>query len=96
MGPPVGEMGGRGRSRCHQPRSGPPLEPLEVGPEEEARPGDNPLADVGRLDEPEGRVRYLEPEEETALVAACSPGLRPIVTVAIHTGIRQGALLGLR
>lgn len=57
--------------------------------------GDNPVSEVENLTEPEGRVRYLSPEEETALLEACGPDLRRIIETALHTGIRQGALLGL-
>jgi len=49
--------------------------------------------------EPEGRVRWLEPDEEARLLAACAksqnPHLLAIVTVALETGLRKGELLGL-
>ncbi len=49
--------------------------------------------------EPEGRIRWLEPDEEARLLAACrasrSPQLADIVTVALETGLRRGELLGL-
>lgn len=49
--------------------------------------------------EPEGRIRWLEPDEEARLLAACSesrnPQLRGLVTVALETGLRRGELLGL-
>lgn len=45
--------------------------------------------------EPEGRVRYLEPEEARRLLECCAPHLRPIVVFALHTGMRRGEVLGL-
>jgi len=49
--------------------------------------------------EPQGRIRWLEPDEEARLLAACggsrSPELLPLATLAIETGARRGELLGL-
>src|SRR5262249_42003605 len=50
--------------------------------------------------EPRGRIRWLEPGEETKLLEACrasrrAPQLAAIVTVAIETGLRRGELLSL-
>ncbi len=49
--------------------------------------------------EPEGRIRWLEPEEERRLLAACAassnPWPFPIVTIALESGLRRGELLGL-
>ena len=56
----------------------------------------NPVREAGRLREPKDRVRYLTPDEEQRLLAQCRPALRALVEVALHTGIRRGALLGLR
>lgn len=42
------------------------------------------------------RVRYLTAEEEVALLGKLEPKWRPLVTVAIHTGMRQGEQFGLR
>ena len=54
---------------------------------------------VKLLREPQGRIRWLEPDEEARLLAACakskSPELAAIVTVALETGMRRGELLGL-
>jgi len=49
--------------------------------------------------EAEGRLRWLEPDEEARLLAACRASrnllLADIVTVALETGLRAGELLGL-
>jgi integrase len=42
------------------------------------------------------RNRCLSPEEETRLLRAMPARLRPLVTVALHTGIRRGELCALR
>lgn len=57
--------------------------------------GDNPCEALEREDEPK-RERYLEPEEAARLYKELHPDLRRLVEVAAHTGIRRGALLGLR
>lgn len=41
------------------------------------------------------RLRYLSKEEAKALVAACSPHLRPIVITALNTGMRKEEILSL-
>lgn len=41
-------------------------------------------------------MRYLTVDEEARLLEALPPALRPLVEIAIHTGIRRGALLGLQ
>ena len=50
-------------------------------------------------DEPEGRIRWLEPDEETRLLEFCRKSrnreLAAVVTVALETGLRRGELLGL-
>jgi integrase len=49
--------------------------------------------------EPEGRIRWLEPQEEAALLTACADSrnkeLTNLVTVAMETGLRRGELLSL-
>ena len=55
----------------------------------------SPAARVKLLKEPPGRDRYLTREEAAALLEACSKWLKPLVTTALHTGMRQGELLAL-
>ena len=43
-----------------------------------------------------GRVRYLQPGELHVLLAACSEELRPIVALAVSTGMRRSEILPLR
>jgi len=42
------------------------------------------------------RLRYLMPDEVQTLISNCSDHLRPIVIVAVHTGMRKGEILSLR
>jgi len=41
------------------------------------------------------RERLLTKAEALRLLASCTDWLRPLVTVALHTGMRRGELLGL-
>lgn len=43
-----------------------------------------------------GRTRYLEIQEIRALIKACSPRLKPLVLMAVLTGLRQGDIFRLR
>jgi len=49
--------------------------------------------------EPEGRIRWLEPDDEARLLEACrksrNKSLLPAVVIAMETGTRRGELLGL-
>ncbi|MFQ5956945.1 MAG: tyrosine-type recombinase/integrase [Candidatus Brocadiales bacterium] len=56
----------------------------------------NKVRSVKLLKEPPGRLRYLSQEEIQTLVDACVPHLRPIVIVAVHTGMRLGEILNLK
>jgi integrase len=45
---------------------------------------------------PAGRVRYLQPKELRAVLAACPDWLRPIAGLAAFTAMRRGEVLNLR
>ncbi len=49
--------------------------------------------------EPEGRLRFLTEDEIQRLLEACersqNPYLKAMVTIALHTGMRKGEILGL-
>lgn len=61
---------------------------------------DNPIRNVSKPPEGEGRERFLSPEEKVLLLKACSesrnPNLLPIVSLALITGMRFGETAGLR
>lgn len=56
----------------------------------------NPVKKVKLLKEPPGRIRYLENYEIHALLKECSLTLKPIVIVALNTGMRKSELLNLK
>lgn len=58
--------------------------------------GENPVSRVKFLDENNQVERVLTPEEEDKLFAVSAPHLRPIITTAIHTGMRKNEILSLR
>jgi len=51
---------------------------------------------VKPLEENNRRLRFLAIDECQNLIDCCAPHLKPIVTVALHTGMRRGEILGLR
>jgi integrase len=53
------------------------------------------LPEIDALKTNNQRVRYLTEDEENRLVGALPEWLRPLVIVAIHTGMRRGELLKL-
>ncbi len=54
------------------------------------------LRKVKSVPENNRRLRYLSQEECKELIDACAPHLRPIVIVAVHTGMRRGEVFNLR
>ncbi len=54
------------------------------------------VCNVNLLDENNERLRFLTVEEWHTLIDCCKPHLKPIVTVALHTGMRRGEILGLK
>lgn len=60
----------------------------------------NPMSKVKKLDEPEGRIRFLSESERDALLDACrksrSKMLYPVTVLALSTGMRQGEILSIR
>lgn len=59
------------------------------------RLNENPARQV-KLFKTQGRLRFLMPEEIQTVLSNCSDHLRPIVTVAVHTGLRKTELLTLK
>jgi integrase len=57
---------------------------------------ENPAKKVKLLKGVVSRVRYLMPAEIHTLLSHCEGFLKPLVTVAVHTGMRRGELLGLK
>jgi len=57
---------------------------------------ENPAKKVKKLKGEVKRVRYLMPGEVQTLLLSCSDHLKPIVTVAVHTGMRKGEILSLK
>ena len=59
----------------------------------------NPVVQISKPREAQGRTRFLSDEERERLLVACksseSVHLFPIVTLALSTGMRRGEILGL-
>ena len=49
---------------------------------------ENPVTSVKLTKEPRDRLRFLEAEEEAALLAECAEPLRTLILLGIHTGLR--------
>jgi integrase len=58
--------------------------------------GINPVCKVKMFHEDNKRLRYLEKEEITRLLSVCEGHLKPIVIVALNTGMRLGEILNLK
>jgi len=56
----------------------------------------SPMKAIQFLREPQGRLRFLETEEIATLLSNCTAHLRPIVVLALFTGMRRGEILGLK
>ena len=56
----------------------------------------NPTRRVKLLKGEVRRVRFLMPDEIQILLSNCPAHIKPIVTLAVHTGMRKGELLGLK
>jgi integrase len=55
----------------------------------------NPVKEVKLYRENNGKIRFLTEEEETRLLAHCSPTLKPIVITGLYTGFRKSEVLSL-
>ncbi len=55
-----------------------------------------PLKKIKLTKESNTRTRVLSPNEETSLMAEATPHLRPMITLALNTGMRLGEILKLR
>lgn len=56
----------------------------------------NPVKKVKFLKENNHRLRFLEKEEITKLINNCGEQLKPIVILAVNTGMRRGEILNLK
>ncbi len=54
------------------------------------------VRNVKLLPENNRRLRFLSVKECQTLIDCCAPHLKPIVTVALHTGMRKSEILGLK
>ena len=98
----------QGRAQSFFTRSNQPIRPASVNRElallkhmyskavEWGKVKENPVKKVKLLKGEVKRVRFLLPDEIQQLLSNCADHLKPIVTVALHTGMRKGELLNLR
>jgi integrase len=56
----------------------------------------NPVTDVKFMQEPPGRTRYLNLEEINKLLTKCNDQVKPVVIVALNTGMRSQEILDLK
>jgi integrase len=54
------------------------------------------VRNVKQIPEDNRRLRFLSVEECHTLIDCCAPHLKPIVTVALHTGMRKSEILSLK
>lgn len=57
---------------------------------------ENHLRSVAKFKEPPGRLRYLNDEEIERLLRCCAEHIRPIVVMALNTGMRRGEIFSLK
>jgi integrase len=57
---------------------------------------DNPARFIAKVREPQGRVKWLTPEQRARLLAHANPRLRVYILAARYTGARRGNLVALR
>jgi integrase len=58
--------------------------------------GDNPVSDVDFFPERGRRHKILDPIEYNRLLGAADPRLRPIIQIAVRTGLRKNDILNLK
>ena len=58
--------------------------------------GANPVKSIKFYKENNGRLRFLEKDEINKLLDNCNLSIRPIVAVAVNTGMRKGEIMGLK
>jgi integrase len=56
----------------------------------------NPTIGVKAPRVPPGRIRYLQPSELRAIMQASPTWIKPIIALAVSTGMRRSEILGLR
>jgi len=56
----------------------------------------NPAAKIKKFHEPNAKERILTAEEMKRLLNVASPEVRPVLIIALNTGMRRGEILGLR
>jgi integrase len=57
---------------------------------------ENPSRKVKKLWGEVKRVRFLMPDQVQTLLSNCQDRIKGVVTVAVHTGMRRGEILGLK
>ena len=58
--------------------------------------GINPMKLIKKLDEPPGRIKFLEKEDLIRLVECCEEKFKPYVLISVHTGLRLSEQMGLK
>ncbi len=58
--------------------------------------GQNPVKGIKLFKENNQRLRFLEKEEISKLIINCNEHIKPIVILALNTGMRKGEIMGLK